>query len=117
VGTFEAGQIVIADWRDAIPREPNKLRPTVVIEDSGLFDPFYPAVILVPLSDRADCVIPSLAVAIEPTAENGCTKPCWAMSHFVTATSVARVTATPSKVTAAQLSLIRRQVAEAIGVG
>jgi mRNA interferase MazF len=116
LAAFEAGQIVIADWRDAIPREPNKPRPAVVIEDADLFDPLYPAVILVPLSDRADFVIPSLAVAIEPTPENGCSKRCWAISHFVTATSVARITGTQSRVTAAQLAHIRRQVAEAIGL-
>ncbi len=116
MATFEAGQIVIADWRDAIPREPNKLRPAIVIEDTGLFDPAYPAVILVPLSDRADFVIPSLAVPIEPTEENGCAKPCWAISHFVATMSTARVTGTRSRITQAQLSQIRRQVAEAIGL-
>lgn len=114
---FEAGQIVIADWPDAIPREPNKLRPAVVIDDSGLFDTIYPAVILVPLAEQADFVIPSLAVYIEPTSENGCSKPCWAVSHFVTATSKARVTATPSRVTAEQLARIRSQIGVAIGLG
>ncbi len=34
-----AGQIVLVDWRDALPREPNKRRPAVVVEDSELFDP------------------------------------------------------------------------------
>ena len=32
---FSGGQIVIADWRDALPKEPNKLRPAVVVEDSS----------------------------------------------------------------------------------
>jgi len=45
---FLGGRIVIADWRDALPREPNKLRPAVVVEDETLFDPAYPNVILVP---------------------------------------------------------------------
>ncbi len=45
---FESGQIVVADWRDALPKEANKLRPSVVIEDSELFSPVYPNVILVP---------------------------------------------------------------------
>jgi hypothetical protein len=45
---FSGGQIVIADWRDALPKEPNKLRPAVVVEDETLFDPAYPNVILVP---------------------------------------------------------------------
>ena len=49
MAAFEAGQIVIADWRDAIPREPNKLRPAVAIEDTALFDSLYPDVILFPL--------------------------------------------------------------------
>ena len=117
MASFEAGQIVIADWRDAIPREPSKRRPAVVIEDSELFDPLYPAVILVPLADQADFVIPGLSVVIEPTPDNGCTKRCWAISHFVTTTSVTRVTGTPSRITAAQLAQIRTQVAEAIGLG
>jgi mRNA interferase MazF len=36
---FAPGQIVIVEWRDALPREANKRRPAVVIEDSELFDP------------------------------------------------------------------------------
>ncbi len=50
-GRFRAGQIVIADWRDALPKEPNKLRPAVVVEKELLFAPNYPNVILVPLTD------------------------------------------------------------------
>lgn len=112
---FHAGQIVIADWRDATPTEPNKLRPAVVIEDDALFGPNYPAVILVPLTEHAELALPSLSVPIMPTPENGCTKPCHAVSHFVTAASVARVRATPSRITAEELARIRRQVATAIG--
>src|SRR5690348_3092731 len=34
---LSAGQIVLADWRaDALPKEPNRLRPAVVVEDDGL---------------------------------------------------------------------------------
>ena len=51
---LRAGQIVLADWRgDAMPREPNKRRPAVVVEDEGLFAPTYPNAILVPLTDDA----------------------------------------------------------------
>jgi mRNA interferase MazF len=40
VAAFTAGDIVIAGWRGgAPPKEPNKLRPAVVIEDQGLFGP------------------------------------------------------------------------------
>jgi mRNA interferase MazF len=117
VAAFAAGDIVIADWRgDALPKEPNKLRPAVVIEDDALFAPSYPNVILVPLSDDPGLVIAGLAEPIDPTPENGCTKRCFALAPFVACTSVARVRATPSRITGDQLARIRRQVAEAIGV-
>jgi mRNA interferase MazF len=114
---FRAGQIVVADWRDALPREPNKLRPAVVIENDGLFDDSYPNVILVPLTDDVRLGIPDLAVAIEPTPENGCTKRCWALSHCVATTSVRRLSPTRSAITSKQLAMIRRQVLLAIGAG
>ena len=108
---------MLADWRgDALPKEPNKLRPALVVEDDGLFAPGYPSAILVPLTDDIALVIPDLAVAIAPTAENGCAKPCWGVSHLVTTTSKHRLTATPSRVTAEQLAAIRRQIALFVGV-
>jgi mRNA interferase MazF len=113
---FFAGQIVLADWRgDALPREPNKRRPAIVVEDDGLFAPSYPNTILVPLTDDAALVIPDLATEIAPTPENGCPKPCWAASHLIATTSKSRLTATGSRVTAAQLTSIRRQITVAIG--
>ena len=114
---FRAGQIVIADWRDATPKEANKLRPAIVIEDDALFGPGYPAVILVPLTEQAALAIPSLSVPIDPTAENGCATRCYAVSHFVTTTAAARVRATGSSIRPEELARIRRQVALAIGLG
>jgi hypothetical protein len=117
VAAFAAGAIVIADWRgDALPKEPNKLRPAVVIEDTALFAPEYPNVILVPLSEDPGLVIPGLAEPIDPTAENGCTKRCFALAPFVACTSATRVRPTACRITADQLARIRRQVAEAIGL-
>jgi mRNA interferase MazF len=114
---LRAGQIVLADWRgDALPKEPNKRRPAVVVEDDGLFAPSYPNAILVPLTEDASLAIPDLSVAIAPTAENGCSKPCWAVSHLVATTSKARLQATPSRITLQQLTAIRRQVALAVGI-
>jgi mRNA interferase MazF len=114
---LHAGQIVLAGWRgDAMPKEPNKRRPAVVVEDEGLFAPTYPNAILVPLTEDAALAIPDLSVAIAPTAENGCSKPCWAVSHLVATTSKARLRATPSHVTPDQLTAIRRQIALAVGV-
>jgi mRNA interferase MazF len=89
----------------------------VVEEDDGLFAPGYPNTILVPLSDDVELVIPDLAVPIAPTPENGCSKPCWAVSHLVATTSKTRLTATPSRITAEQLTTIRRQIALAVGIG
>jgi mRNA-degrading endonuclease toxin of MazEF toxin-antitoxin module len=115
--SVRAGQIVLADWLgDALPKEPNKLRPAVVVEEDGLFAPAYPNTILVPLTDDAALVIADLAVAISPAPENGCIKPCWAVSHLVATTSKARLRATASHVTAEQLASIRRQIALAVGL-
>jgi mRNA interferase MazF len=116
VPAFAAGQIVLADWRDGLPKEPNKLRPAIVVQDSDLFDPDYPNVILVPLSEDRFTVAADLSVAIEPTPENGCTKRCYALSPSVAATSVRRITATASRVLPAQLTEIRRQIGYVIGL-
>jgi mRNA interferase MazF len=114
---LRAGQIVLADWRgDALPKEPNKRRPAVVVEDDALFAPSYPNAILVPLTEDAALAIPDLSVAIAPTADNGCSKPCWAVSHLVATTSKARLQATPSRIRPEQLVAIRRQIALAIGI-
>jgi mRNA-degrading endonuclease toxin of MazEF toxin-antitoxin module len=113
---FEAGQIVIADWRDALPKEANKRRPSIVIEDAALFSPVYPNVILVPLTEDAGMVLAELSVQIDPTPENGCTKTCYAVSPLVGGTSKLRVRPTRSHITAEQLARIRRQVATAIGL-
>jgi mRNA interferase MazF len=114
---LHAGQIVLADWRgDALPKEPNKRRPAVVVEDDGLFAPSYPNAILVPLTEDAALAIPDLSVVIPPNADNGCSKPCWAVSHLVATTSKARLHATSSRVTQDQLTAIRRQIALAVGI-
>lgn len=113
---FSGGQIVIVDWRNALPQEPNKLRPAVVVEDETLFDPAYPNVILVPLTEDQRLAIPDLSVAIDPTQQNGCTKRCHALSHCVATTSARRIRPTSSRITADQLLVIRRQIALAIGL-
>jgi len=116
LGRFHAGHIVVAGWRDALPKEPNKLRPAIIVEDDGLFATSYPNVILVPLIEDVRLAIADLAMPIDPTPENGCTKPCWALSHCVATTSSARLSPTRSAITPEQLARIRRQVAVAIGV-
>jgi mRNA-degrading endonuclease toxin of MazEF toxin-antitoxin module len=114
---LRAGDIVLADWRgDALPKAPNKRQPAVVVEDDGLFAPAYPNTILVPLTDDPALAIPDLAVSIAPTPENGCAKPCWAVSHLVATTSKLRLQPTPSRVTPEQLSAIRKQITLSIGL-
>ncbi len=116
MAAYAAGQIVVVDWRDALPKEPNKLRPAVVVEDHALFDPAYPNVILVPLTEDAGLAISELSARIEPSPENGCSKPSYALSHCVATTSKARVRGTESRITDAQLAVIREQIAVAIGL-
>ena len=112
-----AGQIVLVDWRGgALPKEPNKVRPGIVVEDDGLFDESFPNVLIVPLTESDEFLVPSLTVTIEPTRENGCSKRFHAMSHSVSVTSKLRIVRlTPSRITTGQLNQIRSQIAECIG--
>ena len=115
---FKAGTIVIVDWRgEALPKELNKLRPAVVVEDDGLFAPNYPNVIVVPLTEDADLAIPDLSVVIDPTPGNGCTNRCYALAPSVGSVSMARVRGTASRLTDEQVTRIRVLIAEAIGAG
>lgn len=111
-----AGQIVLVDWRDALPKEPNKHRPAIVVEDGELFGPSYPNVILVPLSADREWAPAELSLIIEPTPENGCPKQCYALSASLASTSKQRVRQTQSRILPEQLDIIRRQIALAIGL-
>ena len=114
--SFAAGQIVIVDGRDALPKEPSKIRPAVVVEDSDLFDSSYPNTVLVPLTDDPRLAIADLSVRIDPTPENGCTKPSYALAHHITTTSKSRIRATDARITDGQLAAIRRRIAITIGL-
>lgn len=114
--TLGAGQIVLVDWRDALPKEPNKRRPAVVVEDSALFDEAYPNLILVPLAEDPHLAIADLSVRIQPTAQNGCAKPCYALAHHVTTASKQRVSPTNSHIDGAELVEIRRLIGVAVGL-
>jgi len=114
----KAGDIVIVDWRAGVlPKEPNSLRPAVVVEDETLFAPDYPNVLVVPLTSDASIAMPSLSVTIDPTPENGCEQRCFALAPFVTSVSNRRVRVTASCIGRGQLADIRRRIADAIGVG
>ncbi|MGI8903089.1 MAG: type II toxin-antitoxin system PemK/MazF family toxin [Solirubrobacteraceae bacterium] len=112
-----AGSIVVVDWRGgALPREPNRLRPAVVIEDHELFPEEYPNTIVVPLTRDEGLAHRSFAECIQPTAENGVETTCWALAHHVTSVSLRRVKPSPSRVTGDQLSSIRTRVSVAVGI-
>jgi mRNA interferase MazF len=114
---FKAGGIVVVDWRGgALPKEPNRLRPAVVVEDAELFDADYPNVIVVPLTSDVRLSIPGLTVTIDPTPDNGCEQRCFALAPSVTSVSVRRVRDTASCIRPDQLDAIRRRIAESIGV-
>ncbi|HVZ08216.1 hypothetical protein [Rhodopila sp.] len=66
-----------------------------------------------PTTDEA-FAIPDLSVLIGPSAENGCSKPCCTVAHLVTATAMSRVRPPTSRITPAQLALIRQDIALAI---
>jgi mRNA-degrading endonuclease toxin of MazEF toxin-antitoxin module len=116
VSRSKAGDIVLVDWRDAMPKEANKHRPAIVVEDSELFDDTYPNVLLVPLTDDEKLAFSQFSVVIEPSRENGCSKRSYALSHVITATSRRRTRTTPSRISSDQLRQIRRYIIEAIGV-
>ena len=113
---LRAGQIVTADWRDAIPKKPSRLRPAIVVEDSELFDPAYPNVVLVPITEDARLGIADLSVPIAPTPANGCTRPCFALATQLTATSKSRIKPTESAITPDQLAAIRARIGIALGL-
>jgi mRNA-degrading endonuclease toxin of MazEF toxin-antitoxin module len=111
-----AGSIVVVDWRgDSRPQEPGRLRPAVVVEDHELFPEEYPNMLVVPLTRDEGLAHRSFAEQIEPTVDNGADTTCWALAHHVTSVSLRRVNLTASRITAEQLSSIRRRIMVAVG--
>jgi mRNA interferase MazF len=117
VSRHVAGSIVVVDWRGgALPQEPSRLRPAVVVEDHDLFPDDYPNTLLVPLTRDEGLAHRSFAERIEPNADNGVETTCWALAHHVTSVSLLRVNPTPSRITAQQLASIRERIAVAVGI-
>ena len=112
------GQVVIVDWRDALPEsgEPNKRRPAVVVGGAALFESSFPFEIVVPLTGSEALAISGASLTIEPSTENGCTKRSYALAWCVQTVSHERITETSRHVTAEQVDTIRRQVANCIDV-
>jgi mRNA interferase MazF len=116
VSRHAAGSVVVVDWRGgALPHEPSRLRPAVVVEDHELFPDDYPNVLVVPLTRDEGLAHRSFAERIDPTAENGVDATCWALAHHVTSVSLRRVNPTGSRITAGQLASIRKRIMVSIG--
>lgn len=113
-----AGQIALVDWRDAIQRsgEPNKRRPVIVVSSPRLFGTGLPFEIVVPLTSEAARAIEGASLRIEPTPQNGCTTPCYALAWQVQTVPHVRLAETPSHITANELTLIRLQIAACVDV-
>ncbi len=121
---LKAGQIVTVDWRrdpddptqDPHPPEPNKLRPAVVVQDSELFDPAYPTVLVVPMTGDPELAIPDLTVVLQPSATNGCTKVSYLLPQNLSCVAKTRITtATDSCITTSELQQLRQLVVLTIG--
>jgi mRNA-degrading endonuclease toxin of MazEF toxin-antitoxin module len=108
---------VLVDWRvGAVPREPTKIRPSVVVEDHELFPDAYPNTLVVPLTTDQGLAYPAFAERIDPGSENGAETTSWALAHHVTSVSLQRVQLTPSRITSEQLGSLRRRIGLALGL-
>ena len=121
---LKAGQIVTVDWRrdpddpahDPQPPEPNKLRPAVVVQDTELFHPAYPTLLVVPMTGDPGLAIPDLTVVLQPSPSNGCKKVSYLLPQNLTCVAKTRITAlTNSEITPAELQQLRQFVALSIG--
>lgn len=111
-----AGDVVVVDWRGgALPREPSRLRPAIVVEDSELFPDDYPNILVVPLTRDAGLAHASFAERIDPTPNNGGHSTSWALAHHVTSVSLRRLSPTDSRITREQLDRIRQRIRLAVG--
>jgi len=113
-----AGNVFDCDWRaDVLPKEPNKAaRPAIVVEDSGLFPPDFPNVVVVACTRHLDFAIPSLSVRIDPDTANGLDAVSYAVAHQVTVVSKRRLGKLRGVVTPEILEAIRAAVAESLGI-
>ena len=113
---MKPGQIVMVDWRDALPGagEPNKRRPAIVVSSPRFFATGLPLEIVVPLTGESALAIAGVSTVIEPTAENGCTKRSYALAWNVQTAPHARLTETSSHINADELRDIRAQICSAV---
>ena len=116
---LQAGQIVLVDWpqdpehpeQAALPPDPNKLRPAGVVQDTELFDPSYPTVLVVPMTGDRLLALPELTVVLTPNPINGCRKVSYLLPQHITCIAKTRIQqATASWITADELVRLRELV-------
>jgi mRNA interferase MazF len=113
-----AGQIVTIDWRrdpldpaqDPHPPAPNKLRPAVVVQDTGLFDPSFPTVLVVPMTGDPGLAIPDLTVVLQPSASNGCQKRSHLLPQHLTCVAKTRICGANLQITPSEPQHLRQLV-------
>ncbi|MDP9024225.1 MAG: type II toxin-antitoxin system PemK/MazF family toxin [Candidatus Eremiobacteraeota bacterium] len=112
-----SGSIVWLDFRrDSVPKEANKLRPAIIVEDRSLFAAEFPNVVVVPCTTRLTYEIPALCVRIEPDERNGFDLTNWAVAHSVTTASKSRIVKTTDyRVSTRSLAEIRARIVELLG--
>jgi len=111
------GAIVLVDWRrGGLPKEPTNLRPSIVVEDSRIFDEEHLNLIVVPITTDVNLAIPALSVAIDPSPQNGCKGRCYALAFNVTSVSGGRIKPTNGSVTGVQLHAIRQKIGICVGL-
>lgn len=71
--------------------------------------------VVVPLTSDEGLAHRSFAKRIEPTADNGADTTCWALARHITSVSLRRVNLTAWRITAEQLSSIRKRITVAVG--
>ena len=114
---MKAGDIVLVDWRDALPgsSEPNKRRPAIIVGSPRFFGYGLPLELVVPLTGTRELAIAGASLRIDPSAQNGCTKTCYALAWALQSVPHVRITATRARITVQQLEAIRSQIAACIG--
>ena len=110
------GLIVLIDWRDALAgsREPNKIRPAIIVGCQRLYGSILPFEMVVPLTSIAELAIAGVSLKILPSIENGCVRTCYALGWNAQVVPHARITATQSRIEEKQLAMIRAQIASCV---
>lgn len=80
-----------------------------------MFPEEYPNTLVVPLTRDEGVAHRSFAEQVDSTAGNGADTTCWVLVHHVTSVSLRRVNPTAARITADQLSSIRKRITVAVG--